>query len=92
VSVRYVGSVNLVGGHEREINVFLDIDKMESYQIPIDMVKSAIQLANMEIPGGRIDEANVEYTLRTMGKLTSVSQFDDIVIDNQARIPWKSPI
>ncbi len=81
-SIPGVGSVNLVGGHEREINVFLDIDKMESYQIPIDMVKSAIQLANMEIPGGRIDEANVEYTLRTMGKLTSVSQFDDIVIDN----------
>ena len=51
-----VGSVTLVGGFEREIGVFLDIDKMESYQISIDKVKAALQSANLEIPGGRIDE------------------------------------
>jgi len=81
-SIPGTGSVNLYGGHEREIGVFLDIDKMESYEIPIGMVRGAIQLANMEVPGGRVDEAGVEYTVRTMGKLTSVSQFNDIVIDN----------
>ncbi len=81
-SIPGVGAVTLVGGYEREINIFLDIDKMESYQISIGKVKMALRAANLEIPGGRVDEDNVEYVVRTMGKLTSVSQFENIPIDN----------
>jgi HAE1 family hydrophobic/amphiphilic exporter-1 len=81
-SIPGVGAVTLVGGFEREINVFLDIDKMESYEIPIEDVKMAIQAANLEIPGGRVEEDNYEYLVRTVGKLTRVSQFENIVIDN----------
>jgi HAE1 family hydrophobic/amphiphilic exporter-1 len=77
-----VGAVTLVGGFEREINLYLDIDKLESYEIPIDKVQSAVRAANLEIPGGRVNEQNREYLVRTMGKLTSVSQFDNIPIDN----------
>ncbi len=77
-----VGSINLVGGHEREINVLLDIDKMESYEIPIDKVSGSIAAANLEIPGGRVNERNTEYLVRTVGKLVSVDQFEKIVIDN----------
>jgi hydrophobe/amphiphile efflux-1 (HAE1) family protein len=77
-----VGSVTLVGGFEREINLLLDIDKMESYQISINKIKMSLQSANLEIPGGRINEGGVEYLVRTMGKLTSVNQFNNLVIDN----------
>lgn len=77
-----IGSVDLVGGYEREINVFLDIDKMESYEIPVDKVRNAIMMANLEIPGGRVNELNREYVVRTMGKLSRVEEFKDIVIDN----------
>ncbi len=77
-----VGSITLVGGHEREINVYLDVDRMESYEISIDKVARSLAAANLEIPGGRINEAHTEYLVRTMGKLTSVDQFEKIVIDN----------
>jgi len=87
-SIPGVGSVTLVGGYEREINVFLDIEKMESYQISIDKIKRTLRSANLEIPGGRINEKNIEYLVRTMGKLTSVSQFNDLVIDN----PYGQPV
>jgi len=77
-----VGAVTLVGGYEREVNVLLDINKMESYQISVEQVKMALQAANLEIPGGRVNENNTEYLIRTMGKLTKVSQFNNIAIDN----------
>jgi len=77
-----VGSVELVGGYQREINIYLDIDKMESYEIPVDKVRNAIMAANLEIPGGRVTEQNREYIVRTMGKLTRVEDFKEIVIDN----------
>jgi len=81
-SIPGVGSVTLVGGFEREINVYLDIAKMESYEISIDKVKMALQAANLEIPAGRIDENKVEYLVRTMGRVESVEQFNEIAIDN----------
>ncbi len=82
-----VGAVTLVGGYEREINVFLDIDKMESYEISVDKVKGAITAANLEIPGGRVNENSREYVVRTMGKLLSVSDFNKIPIDNPHHQP-----
>ncbi len=81
-SIPGVGAVTLVGGYEREINVYLDIERMESYEISIDKVALALQAANLEIPGGRIDENKVEYLVRTMGRLVSVEDFNRIVIDN----------
>ncbi|MCX6828501.1 MAG: efflux RND transporter permease subunit [candidate division Zixibacteria bacterium] len=81
-SIPGVGSVTLVGGFEREIDVLIDIKKMESYEISVDQVKTALAAANLEIPGGRVNEDNTEYLIRTMGKLTRVSQFNNIVIDN----------
>jgi HAE1 family hydrophobic/amphiphilic exporter-1 len=81
-SVPGVGSVTLVGGFEREINVKLDIAKMESYQISADQIKAAISSANLEIPGGRVNENHTEYLVRTMGKLEKVSDFENIPIAN----------
>lgn len=77
-----VGAVTLVGGYEREINIYLDIDKLESYEISVEKVQNAVAAANLEIPGGRVNEDNREYLIRTMGKLTSVSQFNTITLDN----------
>ena len=81
-SIPGVGAVGLVGGFEREVNVLIDIDKMESYEISIDQVKMALAAANLEIPGGRVNEDHTEYLLRTMGKLIKVSDFNNIVITN----------
>jgi len=83
-----VGSITLIGGHEREINVYLDINGMESFEISIDKVAQSLKAANLEIPGGRINEAHTEYLVRTMGKLTTVDQFERIIIDN----PHDQPI
>ncbi len=81
-SIPGVGSITLVGGHEREINVYLDVDGMESYEISINKVARSLAAANLEIPGGRINEVHTEYLVRTMGKLTTVDQFEKIIIDN----------
>ncbi|SYZ73975.1 Acriflavin resistance protein [Candidatus Zixiibacteriota bacterium] len=77
-----VGSAEIVGGYTRQINIWLDVQKMESYEISVDKVQQALAAANLEIPGGRIDERNTEFLVRTMGRLSKVSQFGDIPIDN----------
>jgi HAE1 family hydrophobic/amphiphilic exporter-1 len=86
-AVRGVGAVHLVGGHEREIQVLLDPDRLESYELSVDDVRWALMDANLEIPGGRIDESSREYSVRVLGKLKQVDQFESIVVVHRQGIP-----
>lgn len=86
-SISGVGSVTLIGGQEREISIALNPEKMESYGITVPEVQAAIKSANLEIPGGRLDESSREYTVRMAGRIKQVSQFGEVVIKNQHGSP-----
>jgi HAE1 family hydrophobic/amphiphilic exporter-1 len=86
-AVSGVGSVELIGGSEREILVMLDPNRMESHQVSVGDIENAIMLSNMEIPGGRVDEASQEYLLRLKGRLQSVREFNDIIVRRHQGIP-----
>ncbi len=81
-SIPGVGNITLVGGQEREISVALDPEKMESFGVTVPDVQSAVASANMEIPGGRVDEGCREYVVRMTGLLDRVSQFNDVIVKN----------
>jgi HAE1 family hydrophobic/amphiphilic exporter-1 len=82
-SINGVGQVRMIGGRDREIQVWVDPDKMRSYNIPVSEVSNAVKLQNLEFPGGRVDEGKTEMTVRTMGKVTKSEDFNDIVIANR---------
>ncbi|MBU0984802.1 MAG: efflux RND transporter permease subunit [candidate division Zixibacteria bacterium] len=86
-AVTGVGSVDVLGGKEREIQAVLNPFRMESYQVSINDVKMALMTSNLEIPGGRVDEASREYIVRVKGKLTSVDQFSNLVVKNHNGTP-----
>ncbi len=77
-----VGNVEIVGGFEREILVSLNPARMESYGVSINDVQGAVAAANMELPGGRIDESSREYIVRVMGRLDRVVDFRNIIVKN----------
>ncbi len=77
-----VGAVNIVGGLDRAINVWVDAARLEAYQIPITAVQTALSRQNADIPGGNVTTNNEELTLRTMGRYTDPRGFNDLVIAN----------
>jgi HAE1 family hydrophobic/amphiphilic exporter-1 len=77
---RGVGSVSLIGGLERAINIVLDTDKLAAYGLSIDRVKAAVRAQNVEIPGGRVDQGKKELILRTMGRITRAEDFRDLIV------------
>jgi HAE1 family hydrophobic/amphiphilic exporter-1 len=81
-TLRGVGSITLVGGLERAINIVLDADRLTAHRVSIDQVKAAIRAQNIEIPGGRVDEGGRELTLRTMGRLLRPEDFTSLIIGN----------
>jgi hydrophobic/amphiphilic exporter-1 (mainly G- bacteria), HAE1 family len=77
-----VGQIDLSGGQTRQVNVFLDIDKMNGYNISAQEVERALRSENVETPGGRIVRGTAEMGVRTLGRLENVSEFSDIIIKN----------
>ncbi len=81
-TVNGVGAVDIVGGREREIHIVVNPLKLAALNIPINKVKDAISQQNIEIPGGKVEQRDKEYVLRTMGRIKDVKGFNDIVVGN----------
>ena len=79
-SVRGIGAVDIVGGRRREIQLWLDADKLQAYRLTIDQVRNAVRAQDVEIPGGRIDQGPNELVLRTLGRVENVRDFEKLVI------------
>jgi hydrophobic/amphiphilic exporter-1 (mainly G- bacteria), HAE1 family len=88
-SVNGVGQAQIIGGRKRQVNVFLDGDKLRGYNLTVAQVSQALQAQNLEVPGGRVEQADRALTLRTLGRLQSPSDFNDIVVANRNGYPIK---
>ncbi len=79
-SLNGVGQVRFIGDRKREIQISLNPDKLMAYGLTIDGVRRALVNQNIEIPGGRIDAGIQELTLRTLGRVKKVEDFETIVL------------
>ncbi len=77
-----VGSVTLVGGLERAINVAVDAQRLAAYGLSLAQVRSALRSQNLELPSGHVDQGSKELTLRTMGRIERVEDFQRLIVGN----------
>ena len=75
-----VGQVDVVGGLERAINIWIDADRLAAYKIPITAVRDAVDRQNANIAGGNVTTSLREQNLRTMGRIANAEGFDQLVI------------
>jgi hydrophobe/amphiphile efflux-1 (HAE1) family protein len=82
-----VGEVQIVGGLERAISIWVEADRLAAYQLPITEVRAALQQQNADLPGGNVTTALEERTLRTVGRFADAAQFNDLVIATRNGAP-----
>ena len=82
-----VGQVLLIGGRNRQINLWLDAERLRGHNLTVNDVARALQTQNVEIPGGRIEQGAQSVTLRTRGRVATVEDFNDVVIREVAGHP-----
>ncbi len=75
-----VAAVYPMGGLEREINVFLDRDKLHGLGLSFEHVRRVIAAENLNLSGGHIKEHGVEYIVRTLGEFESVEEIAQTTI------------
>jgi hydrophobic/amphiphilic exporter-1 (mainly G- bacteria), HAE1 family len=88
-SINGVGQVLIVGGRKRQVNVYLDGDKLRAYNLTVAQVEQALRGQNLEVPGGRVEQTDRTLTLRTLGRVQSSADFNNIVVANRDGYPIK---
>jgi HAE1 family hydrophobic/amphiphilic exporter-1 len=79
-SIPGVGKVTLVGGQEREIAVSVDRTKLEGYGLSINQVINRLQLENVNVPAGNLEQGGTEYTVRLQGEFKNLQELAETLI------------
>ena len=80
--VEGVSEVNAYGASEREFKILINPQKLSAYNIPFQTVYDVINNANINTPGGSVEEKGTELVVRTLGKYKSVDDIKSVVVDN----------
>ncbi|MFZ2286339.1 MAG: efflux RND transporter permease subunit [Bacteroidales bacterium] len=75
-----VSDVGVWGSKKLAIRMKMDPSRLVAYGLtPLD-VRNAVTRENIELPSGRIEGDNTELTIRTLGRLKTVEEFNDLII------------
>lgn len=75
-----VGGVELVGSQDREIHVWLEPERLDTYGLSVPDVVTALRTQNVEIPGGRLNAPGRELVVKTRGQVRGPRELADIVV------------
>jgi HAE1 family hydrophobic/amphiphilic exporter-1 len=77
-----VGSVSISGAPQREIQVYVDPIKLESYHLTVEALAQYIRMENVNTPAGSMDVGSDTYALRVEGQFKDPSELNNIVVGN----------
>ena len=73
-------AVKVSGGLEDEIQIRVDQQKLSQLGISINQVADRIRAENVNLSGGRLEEGNQRFLVRTLNEYQSVDEFRDAII------------
>lgn len=75
-----VSEVSIWGEKKYAMRLFIDPAKLSAYGLtPLD-VRDALNRENVELPSGRIEGSLTELTIRTLGRLNTPQDFNNLII------------
>ncbi len=81
-----VGKVQIMGAKDFGMRFWLDPNKMKDRGLTVAEIADAIREQNVQVAAGRIgappspDAQQFQYTVNTLGRLTDVEQFKDMIV------------
>ncbi len=80
-------AVKVSGGLEDEIQIRVDQQKLSQLGISIEEVANRIRAENVNLSGGRLEEGNQRFLVRTLNEFKSVDEFRGAIVANVADRP-----
>jgi multidrug efflux pump len=88
-TVTGVADVRIYGERKYAMRVWLDPDKLAGFRLTTQDVEEAIARSNLELPAGRIESQQREFSVTSQTDLVRPAQFREIVIKNVNGFPVK---
>lgn len=75
-----VAQINIWGDKTYAMRLWIDPAKLAAFSLtPLD-VRNAITANNVELPSGKVEGMNTELTVRTVGRISTPAEFNDLII------------
>jgi multidrug efflux pump subunit AcrB len=83
LAIQGVGGAQVAGGLLRELQVIVDVDRLNSYRLTMNDINSALEEENRDIAAGQVTSSRFDVMAKTDGRFTSVDDIANI----RLRIP-----
>ena len=84
-----VAEVRILGQRQFAMRIWLDRSRMSAYNVTVQEIEAAVKAQNIEIPSGRIESSDREFTVLSQTSLTTPEQFREIVVKDAGGFPIK---
>lgn len=75
-----VADVQIFGERRYAMRVWIDRERLAAYALTVQDIEDALNAQNVEIPSGRIESTDREFTVLSRTALSTVEQFNNIVV------------
>ena len=75
-----VADVQIGGDRKYAMRIWLDPDRLAAYRLTVQDVEDALRRQNLEVPAGRIESHQREFSVTSRTDLNTVAQFNDIAL------------
>ena len=86
-NVRGVGTITLVGGTKREINIYLNPQALESFGVSAEQVANAVRNENQNLPAGAIRSLTQERVVQIDARMQRPEDFGQIIVASKGGTP-----
>ncbi len=86
-STEGVSEVASVGGYVKEYQIDVDPDAMRAYDISLGHIMEGVRKANIDVGAKTIDFNGVEYVMRGIGFVKTLSDLEYVVVKVQEDVP-----
>ncbi|MDP8204424.1 MAG: efflux RND transporter permease subunit [Candidatus Tenebribacter mawsonii] len=80
LDVEFVSKVEIAGTRDRQIWLDTNIQKLTQYGLTLDDLSNAVNMRNLNAPGGSIKVGYADFLIRTMGEFDNVDEISDLVV------------
>lgn len=82
-----VAEVNINGERRWSMRIWLDRSRLAAYGLTPQDIENSLRLQNIEIPAGRIESTDREFTVLSETDLRNVSQFEQMIVRQDDNYP-----
>jgi multidrug efflux pump len=78
----------IIGGERRfSMRVWLDNERLAAQRLTVADVADALRRENVDIPSGRVESTDREFTVRTLGELSDAESFGELIVSDAGARP-----